>query len=114
MIDHDNLEEFADPRTYDREDSSDTGVAFYTALARETGGPVLELACGTGRVSIPIARLGLAVTGLDIVPGMVLTVEPTSATEYGFFQLEENLVVASDGCELLTEPAPAVLPVLEG
>ena len=44
---------------------------------------------------------------------MVLTVEPTSATDVGFFQLEENLVVTPDGCELLTEPAPAVLPVLE-
>lgn len=71
MIDHDNLEEFADPHTYDIEDNSDTGIAFYTALARETGDPVLEIACGTGRVSIPIARQGLAVTGLDIVPGML-------------------------------------------
>ncbi len=71
MIEHDNLEEYAEPRTYDLEDSSDTGVAFYTALARETGGPVLEVACGTGRVGIPIARQGFAVTGLDIVPGML-------------------------------------------
>lgn len=71
MIDHNNLEEFSDPYRYDIEDSSDTGVAFYTSLARETGGPVLEIACGTGRASIPIARLGLEVTGLDIVPGML-------------------------------------------
>jgi len=71
LLDHDNLEEFADAPTYDLEDPSETGVAFYTALARETGGPVLELACGTGRVCIPIARLGVAVTGLDIVPGML-------------------------------------------
>ena len=79
MIDHDNLEEFADPHTYDLEDSSDTGVAFYAALAQETGGPVLELACGTGRVSLPIARLGVAVTGLDIVPGMVELARSKSA-----------------------------------
>src|SRR3712207_3235441 len=65
-----NLEEFADPVKYDMEDPSDTGIAFYTALAQETGGPVLEIACGMGRVSIPIARLGFAVTGVDIVPGM--------------------------------------------
>jgi hypothetical protein len=56
LIDHSNSEEFADPVDYDREDSSDTGVAFYAAPARETGGPVLEIACGTGRVAIPIAR----------------------------------------------------------
>src|SRR3712207_5886005 len=61
LIDHDNLEEFADPLDYDRKDSSDTGVAFYASLARETGDPVLELACGTGRVAIPIARQGFAV-----------------------------------------------------
>ncbi len=71
MIDHNNLEEFADPINYDMADASDTGIAFYAALAQETGSPVLEIACGTGRVSIPIARLGFAVTGLDIVPGML-------------------------------------------
>jgi len=56
LIDHDNLEEYADPVAYDRQDTSDTGVAFYASLAQETGGPVLEIACGTGRVAIPIAR----------------------------------------------------------
>ena len=71
LIDHDNLEAFADPGDYDRQDTSDTGVAFYASLARETGGPVLEIACGTGRVAIPIARQGFAVTGLDVVPGML-------------------------------------------
>ena len=71
LIDHDNLEAYADPDNYDLEDNSDTGTAFYTALAQETGGPVLEIGCGTGRVSIPIVRLGFAVTGLDIVSGML-------------------------------------------
>lgn len=71
VIDHNNLEEFSDPANYDRQDTSKTGIAFYTSLAQETGDPVLELACGTGRVSIPIAQLGFSVTGLDIVPGML-------------------------------------------
>ena len=66
LIDHDNREEFAAPQTYDRE-QADTAVAFYTALAQETGGPLQELACGTGRLSIPIARLGFSVTGLDLM-----------------------------------------------
>jgi SAM-dependent methyltransferase len=79
LIDHNNLEEFADPHTYDIEANNDTGIAFYTALAQETGGPVLEVACGTGRVSIPIARLGFAVTGLDIVPGMLELARSKSA-----------------------------------
>src|SRR5215212_4048724 len=71
LIDHVNLEAFADPVDYDRRDSSDTGVAFYASLARETGGPVVEIACGTGRVAIPIARQGFAVTGLDVVRAML-------------------------------------------
>ena len=79
MIDHNNLEEFADPHNYDIEDNSDTGIVFYTTLAQETGGPVLEIACGTGRVSIPMARLGFAVTGLDIVPGMLALARRKSA-----------------------------------
>ena len=79
MSDHDDLEsgrrrlleEYGDADSYDREDRSDTGIAFYSALARETGGPVLELGCGTGRAAIPIARLGYAVTGVDLVPAML-------------------------------------------
>jgi len=71
VIDHDNLEEFRDAVNYDMRDASDTGVTFYSALAREAGGPVLELACGTGRVTIPVAGLGLPTTGLDVVPEML-------------------------------------------
>lgn len=46
-------------------------VAFYRQLARETGGPVLEVGCGTGRVLLPIAREGLACVGLDASPAML-------------------------------------------
>jgi SAM-dependent methyltransferase len=56
---------------FDPQDYDDTSVAFYTALAQETGGPVLDIACGTGRVGIPSARLGFAVTGVDIQPEML-------------------------------------------
>lgn len=38
---------------------------FYFDLARESGGPVLELGCGTGRVLLPIARSGIEIHGLD-------------------------------------------------
>jgi len=40
-------------------------VDFYRALAREGGGPVLELGCGTGRALLPIAADGFPCTGLD-------------------------------------------------
>jgi SAM-dependent methyltransferase len=40
-------------------------AAFYLSLAKKTGGPVLELGCGSGRVLLPIARAGFDCTGLD-------------------------------------------------
>jgi SAM-dependent methyltransferase len=35
------------------------------------GGPVLELACGTGRLALPLAARGLTVVGLDASPAML-------------------------------------------
>jgi SAM-dependent methyltransferase len=46
-------------------------LPFWLALARRTGGPVLEIGCGTGRVLIPLAEAGLDVVGVDISPAML-------------------------------------------
>jgi len=46
-------------------------VDFYRTLAQETGGPVLELGCGTGRVLRALASDGVACTGLDGSPEML-------------------------------------------
>lgn len=52
-------------------------VPHYLGLAKELADllgrapKVLELACGTGRLSIPLAREGFAVTGLDASPTML-------------------------------------------
>lgn len=43
--------------------TEDIGV--YLALARQTGGPVLEVGCGSGRVSAALVRQGFTVYGLD-------------------------------------------------
>ena len=40
-------------------------IAFVVKLAEDTGGPVLELGCGTGRLLLPLARMGRQVTGID-------------------------------------------------
>jgi SAM-dependent methyltransferase len=46
-------------------------VDFYRAIAREHGGPILELACGTGRVLVPLAGDGHEVAGLDLEESMI-------------------------------------------
>ena len=54
-------------------------VAFYQELARRTGGPVLELACGTGRIAVPLAESGLDVTGVDVSDGMLAIIRQKAA-----------------------------------
>jgi len=50
-------------------------IAFYSSLAEEVGGPVLEMGCGSGRNLLPIARSGLAVHGIDSSPAMLRALE---------------------------------------
>ena len=45
--------------------------SFWVEQAEETGGSVLELACGTGAIAIPLARAGHYVTGLDLSEPML-------------------------------------------
>ena len=40
-------------------------LPFYIELAEKSRGPILEIACGTGRVTIPIARKGIEICGVD-------------------------------------------------
>src|SRR5271165_4742096 len=40
-------------------------LPFYLELAGQTSGPILEVACGTGRVLLPIARKGIEIHGVD-------------------------------------------------
>lgn len=51
-----------------RGDESET-VECLRVLAR--GGPVLELAIGTGRIALPLAQTGLRVDGIELSPHMV-------------------------------------------
>jgi SAM-dependent methyltransferase len=46
-------------------------VEFYVGEAVRSGGPVLELGVGTGRLAIPLAAHGIAVTGLDASGAML-------------------------------------------
>src|SRR3989304_2932923 len=69
---------YSDPEAYDSERGDDPirrdDIPFYVGLAKEAaaaGHAVLELACGTGRVTIAIAEAGLPIVGLDASPAML-------------------------------------------
>ena len=44
---------------------AEVNIEFWRRMASQFGGPVLELCCGAGAVAIPIAAMGLSVTGVD-------------------------------------------------
>jgi len=53
---------------YDWENARTLGrrdVGFWRRAAAKTGGPVLELGSGTGRVMVPLARAGIDIIGID-------------------------------------------------
>jgi SAM-dependent methyltransferase len=72
MFVQDNSVEYQTPIVYDWENHDfEPDGPFYLALAQQLGGPVLEIACGTGRLTIPLAQRGVDITGLDIAPAML-------------------------------------------
>lgn len=59
-------------RLYDIDLVDDPGdLDLYLALADRTGGPILELAVGSGRLAVPLAEAGHTVTGVDIDRAML-------------------------------------------
>jgi SAM-dependent methyltransferase len=95
--------------TYDARTATPPGeIEFYIDRARRSAGTVLELACGTGRVTWPIARAGIPIVGLDVAQGMLSRAESkrgeedaaTSArarfvaSDMTTFELEERFALA--------------------
>ncbi len=70
---------YLDAAAYDRRyRARREDVAFYVERARGLG-PVLELGCGTGRVSFALAREGIEVVGVDASPTMLARAEEVRA-----------------------------------
>ncbi|MEX0641851.1 MAG: class I SAM-dependent methyltransferase [Pirellulales bacterium] len=55
------------------------GFDFYVALAREANGPVLDIACGTGRILLPCLQAGVDIEGLDLFEPMLKTLRAKAA-----------------------------------
>lgn len=71
-------------RLYDLDLAEDPGdIDLYLALAARAGGPIVELAVGTGRVGLPLARAGHAVVGIDRDPAMLARARERAARAGG-------------------------------
>ena len=54
---------------------------FIARLGFDPGERVLDVACGTGNLALPAARIGASVTGVDIAPNLVAQAQARAATE---------------------------------
>ena len=64
---------------YDWENRRTVGrrdVRFWTDLAKQANGTVLELGCGTGRLSVPVARVAYRFVGIDRSEPMLRLIQP--------------------------------------
>lgn len=66
------MEQRIHPELWDLVETAVPGDAdFYAQYARISGGPVLVLLCGTGRIVVPIARQGIPTMGMETDAAMV-------------------------------------------
>ena len=91
-------------------------IPFYLDEAKRSGGPVLELGCGTGRVSIPIALSGIELVGLDSSTAMLeraqQKAESTRATGLSLLQADMRNFLLPDKFSLIIIPFRGLLSVL--
>ena len=73
---------YSDGRHYDLGNKGQVAdIPFYLKQIDKYGGPVLELACGTGRITIPVAKKGIQITGLDVSTAMLAHARRKSRAE---------------------------------
>lgn len=99
----DNLSEFTEARLYELENKWSADDEFYLAFAKRQGGPLLELACGTGRLAEAVARSGLEVFGLDLAEPMLRVARQRAQG------LPITLLLADMTSFALAQPAQAAL-----
>ena len=73
---------------------AEEALAWYRLWARRTGGPLLALACGTGRLLCRLATAGSEVVGLDLSDGMLALARKNIAALPGQAQDRIRLVKA--------------------
>jgi SAM-dependent methyltransferase len=81
-------------------------VEFYVEHALASGGPVVELGVGTGRIAVPVAQAGIRVIGVDSSPGM-LAVARAAAEAAGVTALVDLRVG-----DLRDPPVPERVPLV--
>lgn len=75
------FEEYEDANLYDKENTGVGEIPFLKELALQMNGPIIDLACGTGRLTIPLAKEGHEMIGIDVHEGMLQAAKEKSHQE---------------------------------
>jgi 2-polyprenyl-3-methyl-5-hydroxy-6-metoxy-1,4-benzoquinol methylase len=75
-----NSDLYDHPELYDALLPVGAHLPYYAELARQASGEILELACGTGQLTVPLAVAGLRIAGLDLSEPMLSTAKKRAAT----------------------------------
>ena len=78
--------------TQDMQDLLDSHLRFYRSNLRDRTGSVLECACGTGLILLPLLAAGLDIYGFDISKSMLKTLKRKAETQ-GFLDMDDRLSV---------------------
>lgn len=70
---YDNMEEYIDPSRYDIENQGHPELGLILQAISAIEGPIVDLACGTGRLTLPLAEAGFSMIGIDLHEGMLET-----------------------------------------
>jgi SAM-dependent methyltransferase len=101
-------------RLYDLDLAEDPGdIELYRALARRTGGPIVELAVGSGRIALPLVADGHHVVGVDDDPAMLDRARArTAEASSERLDLVETDLVAAPGNTTVVAAGPFRLAIL--
>ena len=81
-----NSDLYDHPALYDALLPVGAHLPYYAELARQASGDILELACGTGQLTVPLAGEGLRIAGLDLSEPMLSTARERAATAKVFVE----------------------------
>jgi SAM-dependent methyltransferase len=95
-------------RYYDAENEHMVAdVELYSSLAEQSGAPILDVGCGSGRVTLHLASQGYAITGVDTSPAML---KRGRARAHARADLREHVTFLEG--DALTSPFPAHYPLI--
>jgi ubiquinone/menaquinone biosynthesis C-methylase UbiE len=106
--DADNVNVYDNPELYDLENAIVDELPILLPLAMATGGPILDLACGTGRTTLPMAAAGFEMVGVDASEPMLARAREKA--------LEQGLTIAfhAQDCTELDLPLTARMATMTG